>query len=194
MSYLWLVVNFGLVLVGAVIASSEDRFNRWQMGGHAIPWTAHGGSWADLIIVSLIMGLAMPYWRQWQQEAILTYGIISLVIGLICHIAWSVMQPIPGHIVDPRLSSYLKLPVSGWYHFAYMTFTLAVILLFYLATPHAPRLAVSILLTIFVVPAILQPGWYVSKVVTGTGRVDAAGWITTVVMWALIWGLGYTRP
>lgn len=197
-SWWYVMLNVALVGVGAVIAFFEHRLTKDQMGivMPNMPWTCHGGMWTDLFLVSILMGIMLPYWHHWSSKWIVICLAISLVVTIACHILWATMQPIPGHIVDSSGKGLGKLPVGGWYHVVYMTFSLAVILLFYLATPNpagSHLLIVSLLLTIFVFPAIMQPGIYVQEIISGEGKVDVAGWVTSIVIWATVWITYYCR-
>ena len=188
------VVNLFLVLVSAVIANGEGRLNHAQLGEKSLPWLNHGGMYADLICITALCYFASPYVRVWTGYQIALYAAIGIFISGVAHIFYYYAQPIPGHIIDPRFTGLARLPWGGWYHALYFAWALTTILLFFLATPGAPRLGACIAMTLFVPLAIWQPGWYNAKIFAGTGVIDAAGWIQAIVIWFIIWGVGYTRP
>lgn len=185
--------NIALCAIGCAIAYREGRLTHEQLGPDSIPYINHGGMWADWILVTAVAYLAWPYAKDWSTNQIVLCLSASLAVSIIAHLAWASMQTIPGHIIEPSGSDLGKLPIGGWYHLFYMTVSLALVLLFYLCSPGAPLLTVSVLLTIFVVPAVLQPGWYSAKVDAGVGKIDAAGWSISITMWATIWLVGYYR-
>jgi len=188
------VVNVFLVLLSAVIANGEGGLSHAQLGVKSLPWLNHGGTYADLICITALCYFASPYVRAWTGYQIAFYAAIGIFISGLAHVEYYYMQPIPGHIIDPRYAGLARLPLGGWYHSLYFAWTLTIILLFFLATPGAPRLGACIAMTLFVPLAIWQPGWYNAKIVTGTGIIDVAGWIQAVVIWFIIWGVGYTQP
>lgn len=187
------LLNLVLCALGYAIAYRENRLTHGQLGPDSIPYINHGGMWADAMLITIVAYLAWPYAKSWSTNEVVICLSASLAISMIAHVAWASMQTIPGHIIEPSGSDLGKLPIGGWYHMFYMTVSLALVLLFYLCSPGAPRLAVSILLSILVIPAVMQPGWYSAKIVDGIGRVDAAGWTISICMWATIWLVGYHR-
>jgi len=188
------LLNVLLVMIGAMIAFVEERFSHDQMGVKALPWINHGASWADLILISIIVALVMPYHEQWQASSIILYGSICGAIAVAFHVLWALTMPVPSYIVEPSASGFARLPVGGYYHLFYMWAVLTIIVLFYFATPGVPRLWVSILLTIYLPLAVMQPGYYIYKITEGAGRVDLPARIISIALWAFIWGVGYQRP
>lgn len=189
--------NVFIVLVGGFIAYEEGRFNHTQLGPRSLPWLNHGGMYADLICITALCYFASPYLTESTSHPIVWYAVSAVcafIISCLVHVAYYYIQPIPGHIIDPRYYGWARLGWGGWYHVFYFWWALTIILLFFLASPGAPRLGACIALTLFVPLAIWQPGWYNAKVVNGAGVIDAAGWIQAIVIWFLIWGVGYTRP
>jgi len=192
MNYTFGICNVLAVLIGSLIALFEGRFDHAQMGPKALPWLNHGGTWADLVLVSIIMALVMSYWSQWKSEDIVKYGIICGLISVAFHLMWAKTMPIASHIVEPKVFSQ---PVGFYYHLLYTWVVLTPIVLFYFATPPgASKFWVSLLLTIYLPVAVMQPGWYVNKVVHGQGKIDLMAWAVTGVVLVLIWGVGYRRP
>ena len=190
---MWLALwNFLFVAAGALIAFLDGRLTHDQMGPRAIPWINHGGNWADLIIMTIVCGLISPYTANVPLTSQKTIIIVSVLVTAIAHAFWAMMQTIPGTVVDPNIP--LRLPLSGWWHTLYMIWILTLILTFFLECPGAPRFWVCASLTLFIIPAIMQPGWYVYKISEGTGRVGLASWLISAMMFILIWAVGFTRP
>jgi len=184
--------NFVAVLISALLAFFTKRLTHQQMGEYAIPWVNHWGNWCDLTIMTIICLLIWPYLRQVPLSSLNGIFVISLTITVACHILWAWLQTIPGTIVDPTVT--LRLPLTGLLHVLYMTLLLTCILAFFLKCPGAPRFWVCASLTAFIIPGIMQPGWYVYKISEGVGRVGLASWLISAAMFILIWAVGFTRP
>ncbi len=185
---LFALLNLALCAIGYAIAYREERWSHGQMGPRSLPYLKHGGMWADWFLLTPIAYIVQDSILQsWTPEKLTISFVSATVVSIIAHIFWAWLQPIPGHIVDPRQH---RLPVGGYYHMAYTAIALGLILQFYLFTPEADKLAVSILLTVWVVPSTIQPGWYVAKVTTGKGKIDGTSWTASTILWVVIW-IGY---
>ncbi len=193
MFYTFGICNVLAVLIGSLIAVSGERFNHAQMGPNALPWFNHGGTWADLVIISIVMALVAPCYKQWRKRSIISYGILCGIISFAFHWYWALTMPVPSHIVEPAASGLAKLTAGGWYHLVYMWVVLTIIVLFYFATSGVSRFRASLLLTIYTPIAVMLPGWPVYEITEGAGRVDLPGVIITFGLWAFIWGVGNRR-
>lgn len=189
-SFSWLLftLNVIAVLIGAFIAWDEKRLTHRQLGPVSLPYIWHAGMWADLLLISPIIGLIGPTISQWSPYT-MTFWSISFMISLLCHHWWSKIQTIPGHIIAPQSGQgWHNLTVGGWYHLGYMTNVLAYILLYY-TTRAESKILVSVLLSIFVIPATAGVGWYCRKVTQPktnplVTKLDAS---VIGVLWMIIW-------
>lgn len=177
------LVNAILVLFEGIIAMHEGYMSHTQMGEKSLPWLNHGGSWADLIIISIVIAMIIPYRLRWKRRDIILCGILSAIITIACHVWWAISMPISSHIINISGQWFSKLTIGGYYHLVYMWIVLAIIILYYFATPSAPKKAVSIWLGIYVVPAIIQPSYYIYEI---TGVDNLLTWPTAVIVWILI--------
>lgn len=188
------LVNVFLVFISAVIARIEGRFDHYDMGPKSLPWVAHGGNWADLVLITILCYIANPHTRTWTPGQMAIAVVVGIIVSIGMHVAYYFMQPIPGHIIDTHYKGLARFGLGGLYHCFYTVWAFAIIFLFFVFTPGAPRLGACIVMTLFVPLAIWEPGWYNAKMINGKGIIDAAGWIQAIIIWAIIWGVGYTRP
>lgn len=184
-------VNFILVGLGAVIANTDGRLTFEQMGPKSLPWIAHGGVWADLLILTPVIGLAMAKAGTWPAKGVIINLIVCIVVTILCHVMWAKAQPLPGHIVEPINGGQVVM-MGGYYHAVYMAVVMWIIVNYFTLTPSI-NLWVPVLMTIFVIPSTLQPGWMVNKILHGRGSIDAVGWIVSAVIWCAIWGTTIVR-
>lgn len=187
------LLNLVFCTAALLIAYGEGRLTHRQLGNFSIPYVWHGGVWADWTIITAVCYIAGRYANYWNGHDIMVCIAVSAVLSAAMHLAYCHMQPILGHIVDPRFKGLASLTIGGWLHAVYFIWIFSIILLFYLYTPGAPRLAMSLALTAFVPLAVMQPGWYTAKIVYDTGRLDAAGWVQTIMIWGVVWIVGYGR-
>lgn len=175
MSFSWLalVINTIAVLISAVIAFSEKRLTTKQMGLRSIPWVKHGGTWADLFIMGPILGFIMPYGKQMADHdpMILGSALIAIAITIICHTVWALTQDIPGHITNQKNKETQKLIMENYslgeaYHILYMSTVLWMIIDFFWINfqEHSNSFRiVSVLLSVFIIPAVIQPGLFCNR-------------------------------
>ena len=187
--------NMNLVIFGGIIAYAEGKWSHKSMGLKSIPFKNHGGMWADFFLLTPVAYLIAPFVLSWTGTQIAISLAISSVISIIAHIAWTKLQPIPGHIIDPQAKGWRKLTLlGGWYHMAYMTVALAMIMMFYLCSPGAPRFWVSVFLSILIPVGSVGVGYYIDKVLGKGFKIDKVGWTLSIVMWIVIWTIGYPQP
>jgi len=182
------ILNACIVLFSGLVAYWEGRLTHKQLGEKSIPWLWHGGVWADLLLLTPVIYYISPFFQEWEMNQVVMYGLISIGVTAICHLLYAKTQPIAGHIVEPKGLGFGKLPIGGWYHFAYATVILAVVALFYLQPgTEKPTMAVSILLTAYTLVSVIQPGWYTHKIVDGKGYLDLQGFLVSALLVGAIW-------
>lgn len=196
----FLVSIIAVVLMG-IIAYVERNFTSKQMisrGMHkhyndpkrhelirGLPFLRHTGLLSDLFILSPAIGFMTVYSGQWSLGDAWTMFLVSAVITVVLHAAWSKMTDVQEHILGPGLTFTL----SGIGHVLYMTVTLAVILLFYFKTSGitpASSLVVSLLLTlhIFLANALvgkMKSGHYDAPSMGFSGLLIAIVWMVHII-------------
>ncbi|MFA6410439.1 MAG: hypothetical protein WCW26_02570 [Candidatus Buchananbacteria bacterium] len=183
------ILNVIVVLFSGAIAYWEGRLTHKQLGKKSIPWWCHGGVWADLLLLTPVIYYLAPLGKEWPIFSILYYGATSIIVTAACHVVYALTQPIPGHVVEPTSSGLGKFPFGGCWHFGYATIILALILLFYLqpSAMDKPALQVSILLTAYTPLAVIQPGWYIHKIVEEKGYLDLQGFLVSALLVGAVW-------
>ncbi|NUM25484.1 MAG: hypothetical protein HUU49_02535 [Candidatus Buchananbacteria bacterium] len=181
----FVLFNIALVLVGAAIAGLEGRLSHRQLGSKSIPWLAHGGMWADLVLISTMAYFIGPQLSDVSPRMFVFAGVVGILASIVMHLAYVQWADLSGHIVEPSNQGLNKLTAGGWYHLAYMALVITAIVAYYAGTS-ANKFWVSLLLVAFIIPAVWQPGWYAHKLHHGYGRIDANGWGQAAVMVILI--------
>ncbi len=157
------------VLISSLIALLQKRLTHEQFGldKKFMSWCAHWGNWSNLLLMGFILALIWPQRHGWNSHIIWVGFSISALLTLICHMAWSLNQLAPGHIIKGEKTTFdLDLTIGGYYHVAYMFTVLGIIICFFLKNLNNPSpvyLKVSILFSLFVSIAIIQPTLYCNR-------------------------------
>lgn len=181
--------NVIFVLLGAVIAFFEERFWDSQFESpRCMSWVQHGGMWADLLIISAIAWIVSPYLSDVTSRIMVLSIIAGIVASFLMHMMYIKWVTFQTHMIDPtKPYGFRRLTWGGWYHMCYMAVVIAIIVMYFVGTD-ANKFWVSVLLSVFIIPAVLQPGWYAHRLLEGRGYVDANGWVQAIALLVVIWG------
>jgi hypothetical protein len=108
--------------------------------------------WGDFIFISpLVAIIVTSYSAGWSSKQIFIAFTISLFLSFGIHRLFYLTRPFAGFWgFDGKLST------SGAFHFAFMTFAMAVFELLYLATPDADRFFLSVVSVLLASHAIMS--------------------------------------
>lgn len=182
-----------------------------------MPFVNHGGMWGDACLMSVVMGLIMPYihyipldmyslldghgllsLETVERVGKLTINILLMAVSLgftiLAHILWARgmrNDNITGHMwpAHTHKSWHRDMSFAGWAHVGVMTYLLGVV--FWYAVypmPHEVIWGVSVLLTIHVFLGTVQPGWYCSGKLWTWGN-----FAPPLVATTLIWGVAAAK-
>lgn len=165
----------------------NEKKAQWKVD---MPFVAHGGMWADLIIVPVICGLIWNYMQAPLQTAVACIAG-ALTATIVMHAAWGADKRTTGHMWPNHRNRcwWLDLSTAGWMHVLYMWVVLS-LLFMYAVSPPAPASitwAVGILLTIFTPLAVILPcrvakhQWFNGIAIFNTIVILAATWVITVI-------------
>ena len=179
-----LIVTLCAVVISAVVSCLEGTLTNRRV---TMGFLNHAGMWCDLIIMPTLAGLIYPYITGNYISVSLSFSI-ALISSVIVHaLWWKLMQfeRITTHIYPTHSTGrwFSDLSAAGWMHIVVMTFLVCLLTLY--AISPMPKYVVfssSILLTIHVFLACIQPGWYCKGEI-----ISAANLIPPSVLGVIIW-------
>jgi hypothetical protein len=184
------IVTVAAVVVSGVISFMEGNFTSKNV---TMGFVNHGGMWGDLIIMSVVTGLVFPYLIK-NQICMFSALFLALTVAIIAHIFWAKgmqSEAVTGHMFPSHKTGkwYLDICGAGWMHVLVTTMLLAVIFIYAISPlPKNVIIATSLLLTIHVVIASVQPGWYC------TGELwTLKNFVPPLVVAALIWSIAVLK-
>lgn len=175
-----------VVVISGVASFMEGTLTRKNV---TMGFLNHGGMWGDLIIMSVVTGFVFPYLVRSRIYA-LSALFIAFTVTVIAHILWAKwMQSdaITGHMFPTHETGkwYLDMSGAGWMHVVVMTALLTVVLIYAVSSvPVNVLFAVSLLLTVHVFLATVQPGWYCTGKLW-TWRNFGTPLFTTALIWSI---------
>jgi hypothetical protein len=158
--------TIALVIVSGIISSIEGTLTakRVTMG-----FLNHGGMWGDFLIMSTVAGLVTPHLAKQERVIVLAF-VAAFVIAIFLHASWAKAmadEGVSGHMFPNHKTGkwYLDISGAGWAHVLVMTGLLAMVFLYAASpVPTGVIIIVSLLLTIHILIAAVQPGWYCTGV------------------------------
>lgn len=150
------------VIISGAISWAEGTLTNKRV---TMGFLNHGGMWSDLIVMPVVMGLAVPYFVR-NRSLVISLLLFALVVTVIAHILWARWfraDRITGHIFPSHETGtwYLDISTAGWMHVLVMTLLLAAMFMYSLSPlPVEAVVGISLLLTVHMFIATLQPGWY----------------------------------
>lgn len=152
----------GLVIVSGIASFVEGTLTsrRVTMG-----FINHAGMWGDLLIMSVVSGFVFPYLSR-KQNHLVPALLLALAATALAHFLWwneMRSSAVTGHMFgsDRRAAWYQAMSIAGWLHVIVMTCLLAILFVYVVSpVPKQTVVAVSLLVTVHVVLATVQPGWY----------------------------------
>ncbi len=115
--------------------------------------------------MSVTTGLVYPHLLK-SRMCVLSSLTIAFVVTIIAHVLWARNGRLGGiteHIFPTHEAGvwYADISIAGWMHVGVMALLLTVLMMYAVSTlPVKVVITVSLLLTIHVFLANLQPGWY----------------------------------
>jgi hypothetical protein len=166
----WFVTVF-FVLLSGFISYCEGTFtsngDQSQMG-----FINHGGMWSDLLLMPFINALLVPCFSR-PNRKMLTFFIASIIIAgivtVFLHIHWMGQhydQYFFSHMfyIHPGEAWYQNITLAGWMHIVFMTIQLALLAMYTIFPMPSPVVwALSVIITLHIPIAVIQPGWYFTK-------------------------------
>ena len=157
-----------LVLAGAVLAHKDKFFTVSQMRekgiAQGLPFIAHGGMWADLLIVSpLTAVIVSSFYSEWSQSQWVVALALGFAVSTILHYIYTKIEIPESHVYGGSLTP------AGWVHWAYMSVIVTVFVLLYFFTPSlsyiffviaSVLLCLHVLISNHVILEIARPSWY----------------------------------
>ncbi|OGY54882.1 MAG: hypothetical protein A3A24_01240 [Candidatus Buchananbacteria bacterium RIFCSPLOWO2_01_FULL_46_12] len=136
-SWQYAVTNLIALAVEGAIAFRCRRFDERQLGPDSLPWIYHAGVWADILVLTPILGLIGPFVPFWGQKTIFICGVIGFLASWLMHRNWTNHCPIPDWINQPGEFSFSKGKITwpGKYHLLYAGVVISYLLGFFLLTP-----------------------------------------------------------
>jgi hypothetical protein len=180
------IVTVAVVIISGVASFIEGTLTNKKV---TMGFLNHGGMWGDLIIMSVVTGLAFPYFVR-SRILVLSSLFIALVVTIIAHVQWAKSfrhDGITGHMFPTYETGiwYLDISGAGWMHVLLMAMLLMVILMYAVSPlPVNVLVAVSLLLTAHVFLATVQPGWYCTGELW-TWRNFGAPLFVTILIWSI---------
>lgn len=158
-----MVVLFGGACSWADGLLTWDQMQKtYPKGG--LPFVWHLGMWGDLLILSPLLGYMVgQYGHLWSGGNIVNAYVAATIASIGMHYTYTKSAMPEAHVINHSLTA------AGYVHLVYMAGALAIIFLFYFATPHPePRFAImaSVLLTVHmifgthVVLGLFAPEWF----------------------------------
>jgi len=191
------MMNNWHAVIATMIYVVLEAWTSWEEGGSKtqLPFWRHSGNWADLLLLSVVIGLIWNHCRQYltaSPKALLVIIPISLIAAITAHWFWFCSQNITSWVwLDPTKGFLRGMSVSGRLHVLLMTIDLALLITYVLSLSGVPNntvWAVAILLTVFCPLAILGP----CRAITGKW-IDLWGGITLIGALGLIWGISLIK-
>jgi len=183
------------VVMSGVVSSIERTLTsrRVTMG-----FLNHAGMWGDLIIMSIVAGLVLPYIvvNRVCIFSSLSIGIMATLIAHFLWAKWNRADNITGHMFPSHDTGrwYLDISAAGWMHFIVMAWLLSLMLM-YVTSPMPTRgiVTVSILVTTHVVLATVQPGWYCTGRLWTWGNLGPPLFVAVLVWGVAIWKIQFGK-
>jgi hypothetical protein len=156
------IVTVAAVVTSGVVSFMEGTLTRKNV---TMGFINHGGMWGDLIIMSVVTGLAFPYFVK-SQTFCLSSLVIALAVTIIAHVQWAKSfrrDGVTGHMFPTHKTGiwYLDISGAGRMHLLVMAMLLMVVLMYVVSPmPRNVLVAVSLLLTLHAFIATVQPGWF----------------------------------
>ena len=158
----------------------------------------HGGMWGDLIIMSVVTGLVFPNLIS-NQICMFSALFVALAVAIIAHVFWAKgmqSEAVTGHMFPSHKTGkwYLDMSGAGWMHVLVTTMLLSIIFM-YAVSPMSNYVidTVSLLLTIHVFIATMQPGWFCTGKLW-TWRNIGPPLVGTALIWSIAaWKIQFTR-
>lgn len=159
-----LVVAELMLALAAFLAYVDGYWNKFQVAlyhsGRGLPFTGHAMMFMDSLLISpMIAWIVAKHSSRWKLWQCLACFATSLVLSGFMHFV--------SYANDAKRKPTFvhhngRLTPSGWVHFLYMAGAMAVILLFYFASPTTVKQAavISILLGIHVAVVTIQPAYH----------------------------------
>lgn len=150
------------VMISGVVSILDGTFTNQRV---TMGFLNHGGMWGDLLIMSVAVGFVAPGIKT-SRTCFLASLLSALAITVFAHAQWArlfLKDGVTGHMFPTHMTGvwYLDMSGPGWMHVAVMAGLLTSMIM-YASSPVTPQvvLIVSILVTVHVCLATLQPGWY----------------------------------
>ena len=182
-----------LVVLGGYLAHKDGFLTVRQMQAkgfpHGLPFLMHGAMWSDLILLSPLFGVITGFHAEnWSPSSWLVAVLFGIAVSLLIHYLVFLKGSMPGsHGYNGKLTA------TGWVHVCYMALALAMLSLFYFATPGVDSgmafvVSVVLGLHIFVgfgyqaLLSLLAPSWFPENPYKSPGL-----WIALILLWTLIY-------
>lgn len=164
-----LLIAEGFVVAIALSSHFDLFFSKGEMiragYDYGTPFNMHGGMWGDVILISPLMALIWTWQAEWKNSATLCCLIIASMVSALMHISYR-----KGGLLVPNWAAHDgKLTFAGKIHQIYMAGALALILLFYFATPGLSVNAILItsgILAVHIFLGVAQPAMYAGDPLT----------------------------
>jgi hypothetical protein len=180
------IVTVTAVIISGVVSFIEGNFTSKNV---TMGFVNHGGMWGDLIIMSVVTGLVFPYLIK-NQIYTLSALFVALTVAIIAHILWAKgmqSEAVTGHMFPTHKTGkwYLDMSGAGWMHVLVMAMLLAVFFIYAISPlPKNVVITASLLLTIHVFIAAVQPGWYCTRELW-TRRNFGPPLVVTALVWSI---------
>lgn len=185
------IVSILYMALAAYVSRKEGNFTSRSVG---MGFVNHGGMWGDLMILPIVNGLIVPYFRRiTAKRSVVVYGLLAcaIIVTVFAHEQWATIGKALSttDFVFPEHSTgiwYNDMSVSGYLHMVYMSLELTLIFVYAVVSMPVVRILwVSGLLTMHVVLGQVQPGWYLTGTIWNARTIVPTA--TTVL---LIWFVG----
>ncbi|MBI2410162.1 hypothetical protein HYV30_03950 [Candidatus Kaiserbacteria bacterium] len=142
---------------------------------HGLPFAAHGGMWGDLVLSLLFAGMVTYAYMNggWSLWAVVLAAALGYLGSHLMHETYKGSAILEAHV------RHGKLTEVGWVHEAYMAAALAIILLYYFASPYtiwmwlvSAVLVVHVFVGNHMVLGMIAPKWY-----PGRPLASVQGWV-----------------